>query len=184
MPRTNQGIMKTMHLVPLLSALMLTSAFAQDRRGTDATDEHRSIPVSAPGDGFIMRGTEALVIRNGVASRILTEVVLPNGLRVQANGDVTLRTGDSSALRTDQLLTPEGVFVPLPVVVREVVPLSSSQVKSTDKEIVNFPDRDVGFTISWNRRPHYSQWSHGESEVGSQTSQWRRRQVRWHVEDG
>jgi hypothetical protein len=139
--------MKTMHLVPLLSVLMLTSAFAQNRRGADATDERRSIPIAAPGDGFIMRGTDAVVIRNGVAAKILTEVVLPNGLRVQANGDVTMRNGDSSALRKDRLLTPEGVFVDVPAVDRDLATLPSGQVKSSAKAEVGISDRD-GITIS------------------------------------
>jgi hypothetical protein len=68
-------------------------------------------------------------------------------LRVQANGDVTMRNGDSSALRANRLLTPEGVFVDVPAADRDLVANPSGQAKSAAKTEVGISDRD-GITIS------------------------------------
>jgi hypothetical protein len=136
-----------MSLVPLLSALMLTSAFAQTTPGANATDELRTINVHAPGDGFVLRGTDAMMIRNGVATKIVGEIVLPNGVRVQANGSVTLHDGNASELRTDKLLTFEGSFVDLPVAQQAVIAPSSAEASPSAKADVGISRRD-GITMS------------------------------------
>jgi hypothetical protein len=137
--------MKTTHVGSLLAALLLSSAVAAPPdSGRDDLRQPGTISVTTAGDGFILRGLDAVIIRNGVATKVNPEIVLPNGLRVQADGNVTMRDGSASTLRTNQLLTFEGRFVDLPR--SEVLPEPQASTNTTDK-VVGISARD-GITIS------------------------------------
>jgi hypothetical protein len=107
--------MKTIYLGPLFAALLIGAGnAAPPDSGRDDLRIHQTIPTGAVGDGFILRGPDAMVIRNGVMTKVNPEIVLSNGLRVSASGDVTMRDGSQSALQAGRLLTFEGKFVDLP----------------------------------------------------------------------
>lgn len=61
-------------------------------------------------DGFTKHGTSVLLTRNGVTQKVEREVAIENGLRVRADGAVTLPGGEKATLRANQLLTFSGAF--------------------------------------------------------------------------
>jgi len=119
--------MKAVYLALGLSALAFTSAVGQQTTAeTNAANATHTVPGASARDGFTLRGTEAVLTRNGITSKLDREVVLPNGLRVLPNGNVTLRDGSSTALRGNQLLTLEGTFQDVLLTPEGVAPLSSA----------------------------------------------------------
>ena len=85
--------------------------------------------------------------RDGVTTKLEREIILPNGLRVQANGNVTLRDGSTTALRPNQLLTFDGTFQNVALTPQGVAPVSSIDPGPMPKPGVGLSARD-GITIS------------------------------------
>jgi len=85
------------------------------------------------------------MIRNGVATKMEHEIVLPNGLRVMPDGKVTLTTGSASMLQEDHLLTLAGAFEPF----ANPPPGAAASAASADaaKHDVGISSRD-GITVS------------------------------------
>ncbi len=91
----------------------------------------KSLPGVVPGgavsarDGFTRGGAGVLLTRNGVSQKVERELVLENGLRVQADGSVTLPNGEKAALRDNQLLTLTGAFEDVALSPQGTAPVSS-----------------------------------------------------------
>ena len=117
--------MKTFSLALALSACLLAAAFAQAPSDANTANAGRTLLGGSARDGFTLRGAEVVMTRDGVTSKVDREVVLPNGLRVLANGNITLRDGSSTALRPNQLLTFDGVFQDVLLTPEGIAPLSS-----------------------------------------------------------
>src|SRR5262245_2679259 len=103
--------MKTLHLALMASALMLAPSIAQQSTAdTNAANATRTQTGASARDGFTLRGTEVVLTRKGVTAKVDRDLILPNGLRVLANGNIVMRDGSTTVLRPNQLLTLEGNF--------------------------------------------------------------------------
>lgn len=65
-------------------------------------------------DGISVSAGSTLVTRNGVTQRLLEEIKLANGTRVQPNGTVTTPDGKQIIMRANQTLTFEGLLLETP----------------------------------------------------------------------
>lgn len=138
--------MNTTHLTLLASAWMLASSFGQQTAAdTNAANATRTQTGASVRDGFTLRGAEVVLTRNGVTAKVERDLILPNGLRVLANGSVIMRDGSSTALRPNQLLTLEGTLEDVVLTPQGVAPLSS--VDTGGGATVNSGSRE-GFVIS------------------------------------
>jgi len=128
---------------------MLASGFAQEPQpNTNAANEPSAVATTA-NDGFWLRQNVPVMTHNGLTTKLGADVLLPNGLRVQANGTVTLRDGSASALQQNRLLTFEGQFVPLPVGMQAeagTIP-TRPEVSRADKKEIGLSGKD-GITVS------------------------------------
>jgi len=79
-----------------------------------------------PRDGFTRSGSEVRFTRNGVAQTVEKEVVLENGLRVRADGSVTLPNGTKTELHNNQLLTLQGAFESVALTSDGLAPITTS----------------------------------------------------------
>jgi hypothetical protein len=61
-----------------------------------------------------MVGSQAMVVRNGVERKIVTELKFENGLRVRPNGSMTLPNGAEATLRADQMVNLRGQIMEAP----------------------------------------------------------------------
>lgn len=88
-------------------------------------------------DGFTKAGTSILLTRNGVSQKVDKQVVLENGLRVQADGTVTLPGGEKVTLRDNQLLTLRGAFEDVALSPQGTAPVSSvvTPMKKVGEEV-------------------------------------------------
>lgn len=110
----------------MASALMLAPSIAQQSTAdTNAANATRTQTGASARDGFTLRGTEVVLTRNGVTTKVDRDLILPNGLRVMANGNIIMRDGSSTALRPNQLLTIEGTFEDVLLTPQGVAPVSS-----------------------------------------------------------
>jgi hypothetical protein len=82
----------------------------------------------SPRDGFTQSGTSIIYTHGGVSQKIVKEVVLDNGLRVQADGTVSLPNGEKATLRNNQLLTLQGDFEDVALTPGGVAPITSAGV--------------------------------------------------------
>jgi hypothetical protein len=139
--------MKTFYLAPIFSALLASAAFAQSPSDPSAGAASRTLPVASARDGFTLRGTEPVMTREGVTTKVEREVRLPNGLRVLPDGSVTMRDGSTTTLRPNQLLTFEGVFYEVALTPDGVAPLSSVTTAPVPAGDVGISARD-GVTVS------------------------------------
>ena len=79
----------------------------------------------AANDGISISGADALITRNGVSEKLTKEMRLANGTRVKPNGRVTNPDGAEFSLKTDQVLTFDGV-------VRDIPPRANTNVGTPD----------------------------------------------------
>jgi hypothetical protein len=70
----------------------------------------RSIPTGTARDGFFIHDSVVYMVRNGVTTRVDREILIPNGVRVEPNGTVTLRNGRERTLLPKQWLTFDGTL--------------------------------------------------------------------------
>lgn len=139
--------MKTIHLAPLLSAFVLTTAFAQSPSDPSTDASARTMAAASARDGFTLRGTEALMTRGGITTKMEQEVRFPNGLRVLPDGTVTLPDGSATTLRPNQLLTFEGAFHEVSLLPAGVAPLSSVIVTPAPAVVTPVPETtEVGIS--------------------------------------
>jgi hypothetical protein len=99
-------------------------------------------------DGFTKHGTAVLVTRNGMTQKVEKEMAIENGLRVRADGSVTLPSGEKATLCDNQLLTFSGAFEDVALSPQGTAPMSSvvTPAKKVGEEVgVSATD---GVTIS------------------------------------
>jgi hypothetical protein len=99
-------------------------------------------------DGFTKHGTSVLATRNGVTQKVEKEMAIENGLRVRADGTVTLPSGEKATLRDNQLLTFSGAFEDVALSPQGTAPMNSvvTPAKKVGEEVeVSATD---GVTIS------------------------------------
>ena len=148
--------MKTLHVFSIFSALILTSGLAQQPQVGPSLAPARPNGVAGPPavettthDGFWLRHKVPVMTQNGVSTPLAVDVVLPNGLRVQKDGTVTLVDGSKSVLQENRLLKFDGRFVPLPVSMEAAagtIPTVPDVSRANRKEI-GLSARD-GITVS------------------------------------
>lgn len=139
--------MKTTLLSGAISALLLVTASAQAPTDPNPANSSRTLPAASARDGFTLRGTEPVITRDGVTSKVEREIIFPSGLRVLPNGNVTMRDGSTTALRPNQILTFDGVFENVALTPDGVAPLSSVTIAPSRKNDVGISARD-GITVS------------------------------------
>lgn len=98
---------------------------AQTAPDVQAANATRTLPGASARDGFTLRGTEVVMTRSGVTTKVEREMAFPNGLKVQANGTIMLRDGTSVTLRPNQLLTFDGEVQEVALSADGVAPVSS-----------------------------------------------------------
>jgi hypothetical protein len=134
---------------------MLTSALAQVKDGPslaparpNAFDGPRAVATTSH-DGFWLRQKVPVMTHNGVTTPLTDNMALPNGLRVQKNGTVTLLNGDKSVLQENRLLTFDGQFVPLPLAMEAAAGTIPTvpDVSRAEKKEVGLSSKD-GITVS------------------------------------
>ncbi len=140
-------IMKLTSTAFLFSALLATTSLAQTATDTNAVNSARTLPAASARDGFTLRGTEIVVTQNGVTTKVDHEMKLPNGLRVQANGNITRADGSSTALRPNQILTLDGTIQDVLLDSNGVAPLSSVDPGPAPKSAVGLAAKD-GISVS------------------------------------
>ena len=92
---------------------------------TNATNANQTVVGASARDGFTLRGTELVMTRNGVTTKVDREMRLSNGTRVLANGNILAADGSSTSLRANQLLTFDGAFQDVILTPQGVAPISS-----------------------------------------------------------
>jgi hypothetical protein len=139
--------MKTLHVTLMASALLLAPSFGQQTTAdTNAANATRTQTGASARDGFTLRGAEVVLTKNGVTTKVDRDLILPNGLRVLANGSVRNRDGSSTALRPNQLLTLEGTFEDVVLTPEGVAPVSSVDTGGAAKAKAGAGARD-GFMM-------------------------------------
>jgi len=134
--------MKLLTLSLVCSGAMLTSSFAQTTANTNDSNATQTVLGGSARDGFTLRGTEVVMTRAGITTKVDRDMILPNGLRVKADGNVTLRDGSATALRPNQLLTFDGTFQDVLLTPQGVAPLSSVESGPAPKAAVGVAARD------------------------------------------
>jgi hypothetical protein len=139
--------MKTFQCAVALSTLLLAAALAQTSTQTNTDNATNTVVGASARDGFTLRGAEVVMTRSGVTTKVARDVVLPNGLRVLANGNIVRADGSSTALRPNQLLTLEGNFQDVILTPEGVAPLSSVAPGPAPKANAGISSKD-GISIS------------------------------------
>ena len=124
---------------------MLVTAVAQTRSDTQEANSERTLLGGSAREGFTLRGTEVVMTRGGVTTKVDREILLPNGLRVLANGNVVLRNGTTTSLHANQLLTFDGNFQDVLLTPEGVAPVSSVDPGPASKVDPGISPRDGVF---------------------------------------
>jgi hypothetical protein len=119
------SIMKTLILVSLSLLGISTASLAATPEEINTANATRTQLGGTVRDGITLRGTEAVVTRNGVTTKLEHDLLLRNGMLVHANGNITQRDGSATALRPNQLLTFEGDIEDVLLTPDGVAPLSA-----------------------------------------------------------
>lgn len=130
--------MKTSSFVTAIfaSELLAATLSAQEPVKPGETAKAKTEVGISSRDGFSVSGGEALITRNGITEKLMKEVALPNGTRVQVDGKIVTKDGAELTLRTDQVLTFDGQLLeapaaaPLPVrpMIRPATPAPGTAV--------------------------------------------------------
>lgn len=99
--------MKTLALT-ILAAGLITAAMADTPDQINTANATRTQVGASIRDGFTLRGTELIMTRNGVTTKVDRDWVLSGGARVHANGNITMADGSTTSLRPNQILTFAG----------------------------------------------------------------------------
>jgi hypothetical protein len=117
--------MKTFILSSLFLGGFLAASLAATPEEINAANATRTQPGASIRDGFTLRGTETVMTHNGVTTKLERDVLLRNGMRVHANGNITSRDGGTTSLRPNQLLTFDGDIEEVALTPDGVAPLSA-----------------------------------------------------------
>ncbi|MEI9892733.1 MAG: DUF6799 domain-containing protein [Chthoniobacter sp.] len=66
-------------------------------------------------DGISISGTDVFITRNGATEKVTSEIRLSNGIVVRQDGTVVMSDGKKITLRSDQVLSLDGVLREAPV---------------------------------------------------------------------
>lgn len=100
--------MKTLVLSSFLAIGLITTGTAETPEQINSANATRTQPGASVRDGFTLRGTELVMTRNGVTSKVDRDWALSNGARIHANGNITMADGSTTSLRANQILTFAG----------------------------------------------------------------------------
>lgn len=117
--------MKTLALTSILAAGLITAAMADTPDQINTANATRTQVGASIRDGFTLRGTELIMTRNGVTTKVDRDWVLSGGVRVHANGNITMRDGSTTSLRPNQILTFEGEIEDVILTPEGLAPLSA-----------------------------------------------------------
>jgi len=134
--------MKTFILVSLSAVGLSAASVAETPAEVNAANATRTQVGASARDGFTLRGTQVVMTRNGVTTKVEREFLLPNGMHVQANGSITSPGGGSTTLRPNQLLTFDGAIQEVALTAEGVAPVSSVTPDAAPKTAVGVSTRD------------------------------------------
>jgi hypothetical protein len=117
--------MKTFILTSVVLGGLWAASMAATPEEINATNATHTTPGGTARDGFTLRGTEVVMTRYGVTTKVGREYVLQDGTRVRANGEIILRDGSTTALRANQILLFDGEIQDAVLSPDGVAPLAS-----------------------------------------------------------
>lgn len=117
--------MKTLALTSILAAGLITAAMADTPEQINTANATRTQVGASVRDGFTLRGTELIMTRSGVTTKVDRDWALSGGVRVHANGNITMRDGSTTSLRPNQILTFEGEIEDVILTPEGLAPLSA-----------------------------------------------------------
>jgi hypothetical protein len=139
--------MKTLALTSLIAAGLIAAALADTPDQINTANATRTQPGASARDGFTLRGTELIMTRNGVTTKVDREWVLSGGVRVHANGNITMADGSTTSLRPNQILTFAGDIENVMLTPEGLAPLSTVAAGPITREEGISSARD-GVTVS------------------------------------
>jgi hypothetical protein len=116
--------MRTLQLIIASSLIWSGTAFCL-AADAETVNNARTVANASARDGFTRANADTLLTRNGVTEKVLRDVVLRNGLRVSPDGTAILPDGSKVVLRTNQILTLDGVVEDTPLTQTGVAPMPS-----------------------------------------------------------
>lgn len=117
--------MKTLELLVAASLVFGAATYGQVTADPESVNNARDITKSSARDGFTRYNTDTLLTRNGVTEKVTRDVVLRNGLRVSPDGSAVLPDGSKITLRSNQILTLQGVVEDTPLSQSGTAPIPS-----------------------------------------------------------
>ena len=139
--------MKTLALTSLVAVGLITAAVAETPEQINKENATRTQLGASARDGFTLRGTELIMTRDGVSTKVNREWALSGGARVHANGNITLADGSTTSLRANQILTFAGDIEDVVLTPEGLAPLSAVAAGPTTRKDNVSSARD-GVTVS------------------------------------
>jgi len=139
--------MKTLAFASLVAVGLAGAAVAETPEQINTANATRTQPGATARDGFTLRGTELIMTKDGVTSKVNREWALANGARVHANGNITMADGSTTSLRANQILTFAGDIEDVVLTPEGLAPLSSVSAGPTTRKD-GIPSARDGVTVS------------------------------------
>lgn len=139
--------MKTLALTSLLAVGLITAAVAETPQQINRANATRTQLGASVRDGFTLRGTELIMTREGVTTKVDREWALSNGARVHANGNITLADGSTTSLRANQILTFAGDIEDVILTPEGLAPLAAVAAGPVTRND-SIPSARDGITVS------------------------------------
>ncbi|HSI12644.1 MAG TPA: DUF6799 domain-containing protein [Chthoniobacter sp.] len=139
--------MKTLALTSLVAVGLITAAVAETPEQINKANATRTQLGASARDGFTLRGTELIMTRDGVSTKVNRDWALSGGARVHANGNITLADGSTTSLRANQILTFAGDIEDVVLTPEGLAPLSAVAAGPTTRKDNVSSSRD-GVTVS------------------------------------
>jgi len=139
--------MKTLAFTSLIAVGLITAAVAETPEQINTANATRTQPGATARDGFTLRGTELVMTRDGVTTKVNRNWALSNGARVHANGNITMADGSTTSLRPNQILTFAGDIEDVVLTPEGLAPLSAVAAGPTTRKDA-IPSARDGVTTS------------------------------------
>jgi hypothetical protein len=139
--------MKTLAFTSLIAVGLITAAVAETPEQINKANATRTQPGATARDGFTLRGTELIMTKDGVTSKVNREWALANGARVHANGNITMADGSTTSLRANQILTFAGSVEDVILTPEGLAPMSAVAAGPTTRKD-SVPSARDGVTVS------------------------------------
>jgi len=139
--------MKTLAFTSLVAVGLLTAALAETPEQINKANATRTQLGASARDGFTLRGTELIMTRDGVSTKVNREWALSGGVRVHANGNITLADGSTTSLRPNQILTFAGDIEDVVLTPEGLAPLSAVAAGPTTRKD-SIPSARDGVTVA------------------------------------